>query len=303
MSSVLSSIRESKRRAARFTAESLSERRHGGTLEGSLQRVREREQALRIGVRSSSYVRGRDVLETVASVVQPDGAARVHRLDIRGANVRVNLITEAGSEEVVPSDVVFRGLKLTHSLVDEYPTRVQGFLLRMVCLNGLTDEDASTQLAAARALTPALVSSPAELPASALVLARVREQALCAWRRLEQRIADLRVMAQREAEFEAEAQAWLRHGQLEPGRLMPMLRAAWQSDGEPPTGFGLLNAFTCVATHVDHLSTRQRQTLESLASRIASGGGVPVEASHWLGRLAGLASARLRGHGFSIATP
>ena len=78
-------------------------------------------------------------------------------------------------------------------------------------------------------------------------------------------------MTSERVEFDHFATHWLRRSRLSPQRLLPLLRQAHEVEGGEDSAYGVLNAFTRVATHQADLSLNIRHVLARLGGLLAFG--------------------------------
>jgi hypothetical protein len=211
---------------------------------------------------------GQEVLEAaVEGVPRPEGELDVVDLSIRGESLRFDLIAQGDSHEVTPQDVLKAGVRVRHSLIGESATLVEGFVLRLVCQNGMTHREC---------LGPRRTPRTRRLPASQTgartrQLDQIRRLSAEAFERLGERLGQLGQLTREPADFGRLTESWLRRARLSPDRLVPILREAWETEGSEATTYGVMNAFTRVASH---------------------GGGLPERTRDMLGRLGGLLAFR-----------
>src|SRR5262249_34737025 len=100
---------------------------------------------------------------------------------------------------------------------------------------------------------------------------QVRRLAADGLERVSRRLESLKRLTVEPADFEHLATNWLHRSRLSAERLMPLLRQAHAEDGGEETAYGIMNAFTRVATHHTELSTNIRDVLARMGGMLALG--------------------------------
>jgi hypothetical protein len=154
-----------------------------------------------------------------------------------------------------------------HSLTGEFATKIEGYLHRLVCTNGAVHRECSA---------PREVPRTRRLPASHPQAKdqqkeQVRRLVFNAIATLDRRFDGLEKLTSERVDFEDFATHWLRRSRLSHQRLMPLLRRAHDEEGGEGTAYGVLNAFTRVATHQAELSPNVRDVLARLGGMLAFG--------------------------------
>lgn len=192
---------------------------------------------------------------------------QITRLSFAGDAIRFDLVTHQAEREVRPGDVVFAGVSVTHSLIGESATRVEGHLHRLACLNGAVHRECL---------------GPRRLPRTRRLNAhhprarhqqreQIRRLTADAFAKVNGRLADLSRLTTERVDLEHLAPNWLRRSRLSPDRLMPMLRQAYADEGGDGTAYAIMNALTRVATHQTELSPNIRNTLARMGGLLAFG--------------------------------
>jgi hypothetical protein len=211
---------------------------------------------------------GSDLMEAVLDGV----GGREDDLEVSGLtfvddSVRFELVTQRAQTEVRRGDPVYAGVSVAHSLTGEFATRVEGYVLRLRCLNGAVSREC---------VKPRHVHRSRRLSASrpgARDQQRKQISALAkdAMDRLNQRMVGLRRLTTERADLEHLGPNWLRRLRLSSDRLMPLLRQAHAIEGSENTAYGILNAITRVATHNTELPPNIRSTLARMGGLLAFG--------------------------------
>src|SRR5207247_2482968 len=122
------------------------------------------------------------------------------QLDLLGPNV---------SEEVLPGDVVQAGLRITHSFIGEHATWIEAFLLRLVCLNGMTHRECVSRRASRTRRLPTCLSGARELQRAQV--GRLAEEA---WGALRKKLHTLRGLQAESIEVDQLLTRWLERARL-----------------------------------------------------------------------------------------
>ena len=104
-------------------------------------------------------------------------------------------------------------------------------------------------------------------------MAQIRQLTSHTWSRLREQIEAIRRL--QDDRFKPEQapvilDQFVRRSRLYSNRLMQLVQAAWNADGNELTAFGMLNALTWVASHAVELTPRQRRMLLQLAGVFAN---------------------------------
>ena len=222
------------------------------------------------GIGRADLVRlpGTDVLEAVL-----DGTGgreedlEITRLGLGDDSIRFDLVTQRAERAVRPGDVVYAGVSVSHSLTGEFATRVEGYLHRLRCLNGAI----SRECVGPRHVHRTRRLSANHPKARHQQQDQIRRLAMDALARLNERLDGLSRLTTERADLEHLGPNWLRRSRLSPDRLMPFLRQAHAEEGGEETAYGIMNAFTRVATHSTELSSNTRDVLARMAGLLAFG--------------------------------
>ena len=211
---------------------------------------------------------GTDVMDAVLDGMGGrEDELEVTRLAFRDDSVRFDLVTQRAEREVRPGDFVFAGVSVFHSLTGESATRVEGHLHRLVCTNGAIHRECV---------------GPRRIPRTRRLNAnhpkarhqqreQIRRLSADAFEKLNRRLDDLCRLTTERADLEHLGPNWLRRSRLSPDRLMPFLRQAHAEEGGEETAYGIMNAFTRVATHNTELSPSIRDVLARMGGLLAFG--------------------------------
>jgi hypothetical protein len=104
-----------------------------------------------------------------------------------------------------------------------------------------------------------------------LQLGQIRRLVTEAWGGLQAKLTAIRQLQDERVEVQQTIAQFLRQARMFSQGLLQRLLQAWQGhEAGEPSAFGLLNAFTWVATHSHDLSHRQRSRLARLAGIYAN---------------------------------
>lgn len=204
-----------------------------------------------------------DVMRAAVAGV-PNQPFDVHQFTSTQGLVQVDLICQTANFEVRRGDVIAAGLRIVHSTLGEHATWLDAFVLRLVCLNGLTHRDCVGRRIARTRRLPA--TNPA---ARQLQEEQISRLAHDAWRTLQGKWQAIRQLVDERLEVEPLFRNWIKRARLSAGRVLPQLTEAWQQDGADPTAYAALNAMTWVASHSDSLLLAERRALARLAGVLA----------------------------------
>jgi hypothetical protein len=222
------------------------------------------------GVGRSDLIRlpGRDVLEAVLDGTggQADELEFPH-FSIADESLHFDLVTHRAQREVRPGDIMRAGVSLRHSLAGEYATSVEGYVLRLRCANGATVREC----VGARKNHRTRRLPAAHPGAGEQQRAQIRRLSADALEMINHRFDGVRRMIDEPADLAHLANNWLRRSRLSYDRLMPLLQAAHAEEGGENTTYGIMNAFTRVATHNRDLSPNIRNALARMAGLLAFG--------------------------------
>jgi hypothetical protein len=217
---------------------------------------------------ASSYLlrlRAEDVLDAILEGIGTCAQKlEIYRLAFFNESFELDLLGHELEQEVVPGDIVSGGLRVTHSLVGEHATWVEGFVLRLVCSNGMTHRECVSRRPPRSRRLPAWHPNAEELQREQL-----RNLARDAWNSLGQKLSAVKSLAGQQLEFEPLVSRWVERARLSTKALMPLLRGAWAVEGSQPTTYAVMNALTRVATHEASLNHHQRRILARLAGLLA----------------------------------
>ncbi len=185
------------------------------------------------------------------------------RVDID--SLRFDLIAHTAQREVVPGDAIEAGVRVQHSLIGAYATTIEGYMLRLVCQNGMVHRECVGSRRTPR--TRRLLS--AHRGAKLLQLDQVKRLTATRFSQIEAKLGGLSRLTTEPAVFNQLAENWLSRARLSTERLLPELREAWHHEGAEPTVYGVVNAFTRVATHSKKLTDHQRDVLSRLGALLA----------------------------------
>ncbi|MGO8737137.1 MAG: hypothetical protein ACLQVM_30600 [Terriglobia bacterium] len=220
-----------------------------------------------VGVVNPALVRlgGGEVLDAVLEAPMPASCdVVIHHLEWLGDSFQVDVVGDGLHQEVPPGDIVEGGLRIRHSLIGQFATSIESYILRLVCSNGLTYRECVSRRASRTRRLP--VGHP---QARDLQLAQVRRLATEAWSGLREKLGALRTLPEEELNVPHLLRSWIVRAHLSPRRLLPLLTQAWQTKGGRANAFDALNALTRVASHDATISLRERRALAALAGVLA----------------------------------
>ena len=206
-----------------------------------------------------------EVIRAVASGIGNDTEKLyVGKVAVSSDAFELDLLCEEVSEEVRPGDIVRAGVRVTHSLIGEYATQIESYLLRLLCSNGMTHRECAGRRAVR---TRRLAADHPD--ARRLQVAQIGRLTADVWGKLAEKLAAFRSLREEQIDVPAFLECWLGRARLSARNLMPILRQAWQEEGRETTAYGAVNALTRVATHNVDLPVRQRQILSRLAGLVS----------------------------------
>lgn len=221
-----------------------------------------------IGRADLARLTGADVLEsTFEGLGGREEDLEVIRLSIADESLRFDLVTHRATTEVRAGDVLQAGIHVNHSLTGDWATRVEGYMHRLLCSNGATHREC---LGARRNLRTRRMPA-SDRRARARQRDQVRRLAADGLERVSRRLESLKRLTAEPADFEHLATNWLRRSRLSTERLLPLLRQAHAEEGGEETAYGVMNAFTRVATHHTELSPNIRDVLARMGGMLALG--------------------------------
>lgn len=213
-----------------------------------------------VGFANSGLLRLREpeVVRAVLDGIPADAGPYIDSFHVDDDELRLDLVAQATTEEVAPGDVVAAGLRITHSVLGRAATRIESFMVRRVCANGLISHDCVKSERTRRL--------PINHPnAHELQVEQVRRLAREAWSLLSGKLAAFRDLLNERVDVEQLLRTWVRRAGLSHRRLLPALIVAWEAEGGAPTVYAAVNALSRLATHGLHLSLRQRRILAGMA--------------------------------------
>lgn len=210
-----------------------------------------------------------EVLQAAGDGIGADALMRVQDLRANDEGFTLDLISPRVVEEVRPGDILHGGVRIEHSPTGGRATTVAGFVIRLVCANGLVQRECTGPRPRSTARTRRLPADRAG--ARELQINQIRRLAAEAWRGLEGRLAAIRRLRDEALDdVQKDLERFLRQARVFSRGLMARLRRAWEEEGAEPSAFGLLNALTRVATHATDLDAGQRGRLARLAGVYAN---------------------------------
>jgi hypothetical protein len=221
-----------------------------------------------VGRADLARLTGRDVAEAVLDGMGGrSDELDITRLSIVDDNIQFDAITERAQREVRPGDVVLAGVTVYHSLMADSATKVDGFLHRLVCSNGSIHRECLSAREGPRTRRLS-ADHPNARDQQRQQIRRLSSEALD---NLNRRLDGLRRLTEEPADLRLLAMNWFGRSRLSARRLMPLLEQAHAEEGGENTAFGVMNAFTRVATHRTELSPNIRRVLARMGGMLAFG--------------------------------
>jgi len=187
----------------------------------------------------------------------------VDKLEGDGDRLVVDIVSPSTATAVRPGDVVQAGLHIEHHRFGTAATMVQQFVIRLVCLNGLTRRECrGKEVPRTRRLS---IDDP---ESRSLQIEQVSELTRLNWQGLRESLDRLQETTDRTIDVRKLLRQWLDRARISPKTTMDLLIEAWHRAGGEDTIWGAVNAITWVATHSD-LSARKRRILASMGGLLA----------------------------------
>jgi hypothetical protein len=163
--------------------------------------------------------------------------------------VVVDLVSTQAAGEVRPGDVLQAGVRITHDFLGTSPTHVEGFVLRLVCANGLVRRECPGARKGRRTRRLNALAPGAAAAQRDQLRRRVAEEFATA----RQAVGQARDLARTGEQVDVPALLTdiLRVARLGSGGLTrTVVERGWRIEqAAEPTHFAALNALTWVATH------------------------------------------------------
>lgn len=207
-------------------------------------------------------IQGAEVLEAVRQGTQRELTA--HDLQLSDDSLQLDLLVSDQAQEVASGDVLSAGLRVTHTFSGRHATWIECFVLRLVCTNGLIHRECQGRQASRTRRLPANRENSRRMQVD-----QVRRLSSELIATLDRKLTAIAKLRQSEVEVDALFTRWLNRARLSPRLWLPTLQEAWRTEGSEETAYGVMNAFTRVATHDRDLSPRQRRILSGLAGILA----------------------------------
>ncbi len=180
--------------------------------------------------------------------------------------VRLDLINKVNAFEVRAGDILFSGLHIDHSLVGDFATTVQQYVVRLVCSNGLTRRECLGMKKAPRIRR----QSKSQEDGHDVLFDQVRRITDTAWKGLP-RVLDAIKQLQDKPFSHVQLRTMLQYARMNSGGVWREVEAAWRRERElGDTAYRALNALTWATTHSQELSARQRTALSQLGGVFAT---------------------------------
>lgn len=211
---------------------------------------------------------GVEILEAIrAGLGETSAALKVETLNLRYDSFQIDLIADrfTGGE-------LGGGIHVNHSFLGRYATRVTTYVIRQVCSNGMIQRECvgSREVARTRRLE--------DLPHNrAMQIEQVRRLAEEAAKRITptfESIGSLRIKALKdETAVYRVMEQFLRNARMHSKHMMALLRLAWKHElggNRELSYYGVLNAFTWLATHSSRIEEAELKTIELTTNHLPS---------------------------------
>lgn len=208
--------------------------------------------------------------QLVAAVRKGIGSAAdsvyVPRFTMDDDSFRLEAVSDAVATEVRVGDILHAGLRVAHSACGEFPTKIEPFILRLICANGLTRVECA-QRESARSTPRLRRLDQRHGDALERQFEQVARHTQHAWESLKPKLTTVRGLSERAFDW-SHLEGFSSQARFS-ADLRRRLRDAWEQEGSESTAFGALNALTRLATHDADLSRRQRDHIERVAGMFA----------------------------------
>jgi len=210
-----------------------------------------------------------DVLQAMREGVGSHASTlEVQKFQLKDDFFVLEMVSPQISEEIRPGDIINGGVQVGHYLGDVKATTVCAYVNRQVCGNGLVQRQC---LGEKHRSTPRTRRLAVDRPgAKELQMAQVTKLVANNWKDLQEKLASIRRLKDKEIEIKTILERFLQQAHLFSRGLMKSLLLAWELEGSEKTAFGALNALTRVATHSTELTPRLRGRLARLAGIFAN---------------------------------
>jgi hypothetical protein len=220
---------------------------------------------INIGSDSLTSLNGTEVINAIVDGVGTESRdLSVHGFSFSDQGFQLDVLGYHTREEVLPGDVVQGGLRITYSVLGEHAVWVEGFIVRLLCANGMTHRECVSRRPPRTRRLPLTNHNAKQLQSDQL-----RRLAAGEWEKLTAKLQALHSLSEERIEFEPMLGRWLERARLSQRRLMPLLLDARQHEVNNDTNYAAVNALTRVATHNEQLTVRERRTLARLAGLLA----------------------------------
>jgi hypothetical protein len=208
------------------------------------------------------HIRCLPVFDAALTAVDPNEEREIQDFSLRRHGFTVNLMSDkavdVGASDV--GDITQGGIRLGHSDTSSFATSLNAFLLRLICLNGLSR---------ASSVARGNFSSEDEFQAGAMV----HDWATELYLELDEHLHAYELLAEIPipAPYEAIEQLGERNGLSE--ECTEMVLDAYSLESElPHTMYRLTNALTYVSSHAEFDSQTQPKKLQNLADFLVGAG-------------------------------
>ena len=216
-----------------------------------------------------AYLNPREIVETTLDTLPAtiQDSCQVAKISQSRSQFTICIVSKNHFAEPRVGDIVEAGLQITSFSNGARATRVEAYLRRLACLNGLTQRECIKNGGGRRTRRLKVVGD---------VEAAKFEQRDQLSGLITETMEGLNVRLGAIANIESEpanvadlVEQILRQGRLFSNTLMNRILEAWEVEGREDTLYGALNALTRVATHDTEITTRQAGGLARLAGVLA----------------------------------
>jgi hypothetical protein len=206
----------------------------------------------------------RDVVWAIAEETEGEELV-VTRIVRNPERMELELVSPAQAIAVRANDIIQAGIAIIHCRYGSEATKIDTYMLRLVCSNGLTHRQCVSRSALPRARRLS-ARNPA---ARDLQFEQVRRLVRHNWNILQDQLEAVKKTSERAARVENLLEHWLLRARLSGREMRERLLGAWREEGAENTYYGAINALTRVATHDTDISDRERRVLSALAGLLA----------------------------------
>lgn len=188
---------------------------------------------------------------------------RVPKFELNGTT-HITIVAPRISSELRPGDIVQGGIDIYHSETGLFGTRIESYLLRLVCRNGLV-----VRICTRHSEFPTRIRRAGEKNRE-LTRHRIGQMARVAWDEVDAKLSSLNQLARDRVKDVSGLVRSTGENLRFPARLIDTIIAAISQDEVEPsnTVYDVVNAISRVGTHDDSLSPVRRRYLQELAGEL-----------------------------------